>query len=78
MEMESYSGKHDGPVVAVACPGGPGRHFRVQVCEECMPHTWRLAGSYRENSTARAAAEQFSRSGVRVRIVEYRALPTAA
>ena len=78
MAMASDAGIESGSALAVACPGGPGRHFRVQVCDECTPKTWRLAGSYREDAAARAAAERLSQSGLTVRVIEYRALPTAA
>jgi hypothetical protein len=65
-------------VLSVACPGGMARQFRVQVREELAGPRWRLVGSFREVGAAHAAAERLSQAGSEVRVVDCRALPTAA
>jgi hypothetical protein len=69
----------EGPaVMAVACPGGMARQFRVQTRDELMPNLWQLVGSFREAGEARAADERLARAGTSARVVECRTLPTAA
>ncbi len=72
---------HDGngaAVLAVACPGGMARQFRVQARDERVPSLWRLVGSFREVELAQAAAQRLVSVGTATRVVECRALPTAA
>jgi hypothetical protein len=65
-------------VIGVSCPGGIARQFRVQEANEEMPTNWELAGSFRDEAGASQCAEKIRRAGKRARIVEWRALPTAA
>src|SRR5688500_8379825 len=41
------------PVLAVACPGGMARQYRVQVADAASPSQWRLVGSFREADSAK-------------------------
>jgi hypothetical protein len=68
----------EGPaVMAVACPGGMARQFRVQARDERTPNLWQLVGSFREAGEARAAVERLARAGTPARVIECRTLPTA-
>lgn len=65
-------------VLAVACEGGIARQFRVQARDERVPSLWRLVGSFRQADAAQAAVERLAKEGTAARVVECRALPTAA
>ncbi len=65
-------------VLAVACPGGMARQFRVQARDERVPGLWCLVGSFREADAAQAVAERLVNTGTAARVVECRTLPTAA
>lgn len=65
-------------VLAVACPGGMARQFRVQTRDERTPGLWRLVGSFRRADAAQAAVQRLAKDGTAARIVECRTLPTAA
>jgi hypothetical protein len=65
-------------VMAVACPGGMARQFRVQARDEQMPNLWQLVGSFRDAGEAHAAVERLAKAGTSARVVECRTLPTAA
>lgn len=64
--------------LAVACPGGMARQFRVQVRDVQMPSQWRLVESFRDAPAARQCAQRLLQAGTPVRVVDCRALPTAA
>ena len=76
--MSENDGGAGGELLAVACPGGMARQFRVQVRDERMPHLWQMVGSFRDAEAAHAAVERLQQAGTPARIVECRALPTAA
>ncbi len=76
--MSDSDGPAGGPVLAVACPGGMARQFRVQVRDEATASRWRVVGSFREVWAAEAAVERLVESGTPARLVQCRALPTAA
>jgi hypothetical protein len=65
-------------VRSAACPGGMARQYRVQVQDAELPHRWRLVGSFRDIGSAESCARRAKSSGGVTRIVECRALPTAA
>ncbi|MDX1946392.1 MAG: hypothetical protein SFU86_13410 [Pirellulaceae bacterium] len=65
-------------VLSVSCPGGMARQFRVQVRDVTLPNRWRQMGSFRKLSDARRLADQLTHSGLPARVVDCRALPTAA
>jgi hypothetical protein len=65
-------------VIAVSCPGGQARQFRVQVASADAPNHWKLVGNFRDAASAGHCAIQHSESGQQVRIVACSALPTAA
>lgn len=65
-------------LIAVSCPGGMARQFRVQVASPETACHWRMVGSFRDNATADQCADRWRQSGARTRVVECRALPTAA
>jgi len=68
----------EGPaVMAVACPGGMARQYRVQTRDERTPNLWQLVGSFREAGEAQAAVERLAKAGTPARVVECRTLPTA-
>jgi hypothetical protein len=54
------------------------RQFRVQTRDERVPGLWRLVGSFRQAEAARAVVERLVKTGAAARVVECRALPTAA
>jgi len=76
--MSDSEGSTGGTVLAVACPGGMARQFRVQVPDEATASQWRLVGSFREGWAAEAAACRLVETGTPARVVQCRALPTAA
>src|SRR4030095_9443855 len=76
--MLESEGSNNAAVLAVACPGGMARQFRVQARDERLPNMWRLVGSYRTEEVAQAAVERLARAGTTARVVECRTLPTAA
>src|SRR5262245_41574147 len=77
-DMIENEGCSAAAVLAVACPGGMARQFRVQGSDERMPHRWRLCGSFRQAEAAQSAVERLASAGTAARIVECRTLPTAA
>jgi len=50
----------------------------VQVASPETACHWRMVGSFRDNATADQCAKRWRESGARTRVVECRALPTAA
>jgi len=64
--------------IAVSCPGGMARQFRVQTAAPEAPKAWRLAGSFRDVQTAYRCASQLAESGQHARIIACTSLPTAA
>ena len=75
--MSENDGNAGPAVLAVACPGGMARQFRVQVRDERMPGLWQLVGSFRDAGEAHAAVQRLEKAGTPARVVECRALPTA-
>jgi len=65
-------------LVAVSCPGGMARQFRVQVASGETPSQWKLVGSFRDSLQARECAAQLQNAGQQARVVVCGALPTAA
>lgn len=65
-------------VRTAACPGGMARQFRVQVQDDSLPLGWRLVGSFRDAESATTCARRATSVGHLTRIIECRALPTAA
>jgi hypothetical protein len=65
-------------LIAVSCPGGMARQFRVQVASGETPSQWKLAGTFRDDAAARLCADQLRQTGASTRILECSALPTAA
>jgi cell division protein FtsN len=65
-------------VIGVSCPGGLARQFRVQVSSGETSSRWRLVGSFRDAHEAGQCAARLQIAGEQSRIVECRALPTAA
>jgi hypothetical protein len=81
--MVKTSGSQPGPVsksglIAVSCPGGMARQFRVQIASSETPSHWQLAGTFRDDNAARQCADQLRQTGALARVLECRALPTAA
>ncbi len=76
--MSDSDGHAGGAVLSVACPGGMARQFRVQVRDQATASNWRLVGSFREVGAAEAAVERLAEAGTAARLIECRALPTAA
>jgi hypothetical protein len=54
------------------------RQFRVQVTSGETPSHWKLVGSFRDAHAADQCAARLQKAGEKSRIVECRALPTAA
>jgi hypothetical protein len=70
---------HTNPLlIAVSCPGGMARQFRVQVSSSETPSRWKLVGSFRDSQSAGQCAAHYSRAGHVARVLVCRALPTAA
>jgi hypothetical protein len=65
-------------VVAVSCPGGMARQFRVQVQSGETPTGWKLAGSFRDQQKAGECAARHQKAGQKTRVIACSALPTAA
>jgi hypothetical protein len=65
-------------LVAVSCPGGMARQFRVQVASGETPSQWKLVGSFRDSRAARECAARLQSAGQQARVVTCGALPTAA
>ena len=65
-------------ITAASCPGGMARQFRVQVASVETPSNWKLVGSFRDGNKARQCAAVLQQAGTRARVVDCRALPTAA
>jgi len=76
--MSDSDGDAGGSMLSAACPGGMARQFRVQVRDEATASHWRLVGCFREVSAAEAAVERLVEAGTPARLIECRALPTAA
>jgi hypothetical protein len=64
-------------VIAVSCPGGMSRQFRVQVESTETPSSWKLVGSFRDRQQAGQCAARIQQSGQKTRVI-CNALPTAA
>jgi hypothetical protein len=54
------------------------RQFRVQVQDNSLPLGWRLVGSFRDVESATTCARRETSGGRLTRIIDCRALPTAA
>ena len=67
-----------GGVIGVSCPGGMARQYRVQMTTGEVPVRWHLAGSFRDRRDAGQCATRLMMAGYQARIVDCRALPTAA
>jgi hypothetical protein len=65
-------------LVAVSCPGGMARQYRVQVASPETACHWRMVGSFKSDAAADRCADRWRQAGARARIIECRALPTAA
>jgi hypothetical protein len=65
-------------LIVASCPGGIARQYRVQVTSSETPSHWKLAGSFRDARAARACATRLQTAGQQTRIIDCRALPTAA
>ena len=65
-------------VVAVSCPGGMARQFRVQVESGETPSSWKLVGSFRDKRLAGECAARYQKAGQKARVIAYISLPTAA
>ena len=70
--------KAEGGVIGVSCPGGMARQYRVQMTTGEVPLRWHLAGSFRDRRDAGQCAARLMMDGYQTRIVDCRALPTAA
>ena len=70
--------EHSRSLVAVSCPGGPARQFRVQVASGETPSTWKLVECFGEAAKADQCADKLTRDGLVARIVACTSLPTAA
>jgi len=64
-------------LIAVSCPGGIARQFRVQIASSETSSHWQLVGSFRDWRRARDCAAGFERAGHNARIIDCRTLPTA-
>ena len=69
---------NDAAVIAVSCPGGMARQFRVQVESGDTSAGWKLVGSFRDKRQAGECAAKCQKAGQRTRVVAFNALPTAA
>jgi hypothetical protein len=76
-KMADYD-SNGGAVVAVSCPGGMARQFRVQVQSTDTPTGWKQVGSFRDRREAGECAARCQKAGQKTRIVVFSALPTAA
>jgi hypothetical protein len=65
-------------VTAASFPGGMARQFRVQVASVETPSSWKLVGSFRDVGQAGKCAAHLRQAGQQARVVDCRALPTAA
>jgi len=65
-------------LIAVSCPGGMARQFRVQITSSETPSNWKLVGSFRDSRKARECAARLQNAGHEARVVVCSALPTAA
>ena len=65
-------------VVAVSCPGGMARQFRVQVRSGETPAGWKQVGSFRDKRQAGECAARHQKAGQTTRVIACVALPTAA
>jgi len=65
-------------VIAVSCPGGMARQFRVQVESGETPAGWKLVGSFRDQRQAGECAAKCQKAGQKTRVVACIAMPTAA
>jgi len=65
-------------LVAVSCPGGMARQFRVQVASGETSSHWKLVGSFRDSRLARQCAADLQKAGQVARVVAWSVLPTAA
>ena len=63
--------------LAVNCPGGLARQYRVQQHDPCSASGWRLYASFREQWHAQQCLEDLQCRGIQARIVAYSSLPTA-
>lgn len=75
--MADYE-SNGGAVVAVSCPGGMARQFRVQIQSTDTPTGWKQVGSFRDRWQAGECAERYQKAGQKTRVVVCSALPTAA
>jgi hypothetical protein len=64
--------------IGVSCPGGIARQYRVQTAAPDAPEAWKLAGSFRDVTTAYQCASQLAEKGQHTRIIACTNLPTAA
>jgi hypothetical protein len=76
--MPDGDGETGTAIRSAACPGGMARQYRVQVHDTELPQGWRLVGSFRDAESAARCAEQWGECGQQARIIDCRALPTAA
>ncbi len=67
-----------GAVIAVSCPGGMARQYRVQVQSTDTPAGWKQVGSFRDRRQASECAARHQKAGQNTRVVVCSALPTAA
>jgi hypothetical protein len=65
-------------LIAASCPGGMARQFRVQITSSETPSQWKLVGSFRDPRRAGQCAADQQKAGQKTRIIDCRALPTAA
>jgi hypothetical protein len=72
--------KHSEPSypIGVSCPGGMARQYRVQTAAPEAPAAWKLAGSFRDVTTAHQCASGLAEKGQHTRIIACTSLPTAA
>lgn len=64
--------------IAVSCPGGMARQYRVQTAAPDAPEAWKLAGSFRDATAANTCAARLAEKGQFTRIIACTNLPTAA
>jgi hypothetical protein len=64
--------------IGVSCPGGMARQYRVQTAPPDAPAAWKLAGSFRDATTAYQCASRLAEAGHHARIIACKNLPTAA
>jgi hypothetical protein len=63
--------------LAISAPGGPARHFRVQVWEQGQ-NLWRMSGMFGDARAADACLRSLQQQGCIARLVRFGCLPTAA